>query len=65
MAQESTTRGLTLEEEVFYANHAKIEICDDCHEWVPLHRQFNGKPYAVVEDGGFIRCLKHANSREA
>ena len=48
--------GLTFEEEVYYANHALIDICDDCGDWTPITNYHDGDNFLIF-DGWFI-CYK-------
>jgi hypothetical protein len=53
-------RELTQEEVIFYTNHALIDRCDDCGEWMPITNRWDGKNYLTFVNGKLYcqSCLK-------
>jgi hypothetical protein len=52
-----TIKELTMEEMVFYADHALIDICDLCGNYFPITNDHDGKNYLTLTDNGLL-CLK-------
>jgi hypothetical protein len=52
--------GLTQEEELYYANHALIDLCDCCGDFVAIHNDCGGSNYLTWVDGKLYcqKCLK-------
>lgn len=49
---------LTQEEEVYYANHAWIDVCDDCGNWTAIHNNRDGSNFLTWTMNGQLLCQK-------
>jgi len=49
--------GLTLEEELYYANHALIDICDCCGNYFSIQNHHDGSNY-LTWHGSKLYCQK-------
>jgi hypothetical protein len=50
--------GLTLDEELFYANQAEIDVCDCCGNWTPITNWHDGSNYLQWTLVGQLLCRK-------
>lgn len=60
MDDETKQNGLTPEEELHYANHALIDICDGCGDFIGIHNHHDGSNYLTWANGKLYcyDCLK-------
>jgi len=49
--------GLTLEEEIYYADYAEIDICDLCGNYIPIINWNDGENHLTF-CGGKLYCQK-------
>lgn len=49
--------GLTFDEEIYYANHALIDICNGCGNYFPIQNHHDGSNY-LTWNGSQLLCCK-------